>query len=170
LTKLCTLALSVTTIILIAATSNTLDAQDASTASKSPSIVVSIVLEKESVPVGQSPWVVLTVRNLIDHDVPMHGSMMRLHVEGEKGERPTKLVQRSITGQLRPGEGALRGDEDVVWSIAPGESDFHKFKLTYFYDLAEPGNHSVYMDVMDPSSRKWLRTNTVRFEMQASTQ
>ena len=93
MTKLCILALSSTTIVLIAATSTTLDAQVAPAASQSPSIVVSIVLEKESVPVGQSPWVVLTVKNLTDHDLPIHDSMMRLHVEGERGERPTTIVQ-----------------------------------------------------------------------------
>jgi hypothetical protein len=99
--------------------------------------------------------------------------MYRAHVEGEKGEAPTTYVQRAITHRLRPGEAELRADEQFLWTISPGESDIHKFKLDYLYDLSVPGKYTVYIEVMDPSTlksstQKWLHTNTVQFTMQGS--
>jgi hypothetical protein len=165
--KLHSFAYFATTILLIATNNTLTGAQTPSPNSQSASIVVTIGLDKDHVPVGQSPWAILTVKNLTDQEVSIHDSMIRLYVEGEKGERPTTRVQRSITGKLRPGEAPLRGDEYVDWVIPPGESSSHKYELSYFYDLSEPGKHKVHMDVADPSSRKWLRTNTAAFEMEA---
>lgn len=127
-------------------------------------------MEKEDVPIGQSPWAILTVKNLTDREIVLHASMYhRLQVEGEKGEPPTTRVQRSITGKLKSGEAPVETNEYVVWSIAPAKSDTHKFELTYFYDLAEPGKYTIYLEVMAPSSHKWLRTNAAYFEMRAVT-
>jgi hypothetical protein len=170
MTKLHALALSLTTIVLIAASSISLNAQAASAARQPASIAVSIALEKDHVPVGKSPWLILTVKNLTGQDVAIHGPMVRIHVEGEKGERPTTQAQRTITGKLRPGEASLRTDEYVLWSIAPAASSSHKYELSYFYDLSAPGKHTVYVEVMDPLSEKWLRTNTAMFEIEAPTQ
>jgi hypothetical protein len=135
---------------------------------QSDSITVSLSMEKEQVAKGPSPWAILTVRNLSNHELPIHDWMYRLHVEGEKGEPPTTQVQRQITGRLQPGEAALRGDEYVVWEISPGKSDIRKVQLGYLYDLSAPGKYTVYAEVMDPSTQKsstpkWLRTNTVQF-------
>jgi hypothetical protein len=140
---------------------------------QSDSISVTLGMEKEQVAKGQSAWVTLTVRNLSDHEVPLHDWMYRLHVEGQKGEPPTTQVQRQSTGRLRPGEAPLRADEYVVPIISPGKSYTHRFLLAYFYDLSVPGRYTAYLEVMDPSTQKlstqkWVRTNTVQFTMQAS--
>jgi hypothetical protein len=134
------------------------------------SIAASITVDKNQVPVGQSPWAILTVKNLSDHEVAIHDYAVRLHVEGEKGEPPTTLVQRMTTGKLQPGERPLRADEYVVWTIPAGESSSHKYKLSYFYDLSASGNYTAYLEVMDPNSQKWLRTNTAKFEVQTQAQ
>jgi hypothetical protein len=135
-------------------------------------IAVNLSIEKKQVAIGQSPWAILTVKNLSDHEIPIHDRMRRVHVEGEKGEAPTTYVQRAITHRLRPGEADIRGDEQFLWTISPGKSDINKYKLDYFYDLSAPGRYTVYVEVMDPSTQKsstpnWLRTNTVEFTMQA---
>jgi hypothetical protein len=140
---------------------------------QSDSIAVNLTIEKEQVAIGQSPWAILTVKNLSNHEIPIHDWMCRVHVEGEKGEAPTTYVQRAITHTLRHGEAELRADEYVIWTISPGKSDVHKFKLDYLYDLGVPGKYTVYVEVVDPSTQrsstqKWLRTNSVQFAMQAS--
>jgi hypothetical protein len=78
-------------------------------------------------------------------------------------------VQRNITHKLLPGEAPLPG-AGASWDIAPGESFSHQYQLSFFFDLSAPGKHTAYMEVVDPSSRKWLRTNTVQFEMEAPAQ
>ncbi len=135
-------------------------------------ITVKLSIEKEQVVIGQSPWAILTVRNLSDHEISIHDDMYRVHVEREREEPPTTQVQRQITGRLRPGEAPLRTDENFLWTISPGKSDVRKFKLAYFYDLGVPGKYTVYAEVIDPSTQKlptqkWLRTNTVQFTIQA---
>jgi len=142
-------------------------------APESDSITVKLSIEKERVVVGQSPWAILTVKNLSNHEIPIHDWMYRVHVDGENGEAPTTYVQRAITHRLRPGEPDLRADEQFLWTISPGKADIHKFKLDYLYDLSMPGGYTVYVEVMDPSTeksstQKWLRTNTVKLTMQAS--
>src|SRR5206468_2321925 len=110
------------------------------------------------------------IRNLTDHELQIHTTSVLLHVENEKGERPTTVVQRTLTGKLRAGDEAVATGEYVGWSIAPGASSQRKYRLSYFYDLTAPGKHKVYMDVQDPTSHKWMRTNTAAFKMEAPTQ
>jgi hypothetical protein len=155
---------------LIGTYSLSLDAQDISTASQSDSISVSIALENNRVPVGKSPLVFLTVKNLTDRDVPLHTSvhMYRVHVQGPKGEPPTTLLQRRITGKLLPGESIGRGDE-VVFPIPPSESKVKEFELVRYHDLSVLGKYTVYIEVYDESG-KWLHTNTAQFEIVAPTQ
>jgi hypothetical protein len=54
--------------------------------------------------------------------------------------------------------------------IPPESSAQQTFELTRFYDLGVPGKYTVYMEVYDQSgpldgSGKWLRTNSVQFEI-----
>lgn len=171
MTKLQILAVSMAVSASISTESLALHAQAASGPGQ-PAIAVSIALDKERVSVGQSPWAILTVKNLADHDVVLRDLMIRLHVEDEKGEeRPMTRVQRNITHKLLPGEAALPGTGiGPVWVIAPGQSSSHKYELSYFYDISQPGKYKVYIDVVDPSSRKPLRTNTAKFEMLPTSQ
>jgi len=159
-----------TVVLLMGAYSISLDAQDVPAASQSDSISVSIALENDHVPVGKSPLVFLTVKNLTDRDVPLHTSvhMYRVHVQGPKGEPPTTLLQRRTTGKLLPGESIGRGDE-VVFPIPPGESKVKEFELAKYHGLNVLGTYAVYIEVYAESG-KWLRTNTAKFELQAPTQ
>ena len=141
---------------------------------QSDSITVELGMDKKPVAIGQSPWAVLTVKNLSNHEIALHGWMCRMHVDGEKGEAPTTYVQRAITHRLRPGEADLRGDEFAVPLISPGESYDQRFKLDYLYDLSVPGKYTAYAEVMEPfilksSTPKWLRTNSVQFKIKVSS-
>jgi hypothetical protein len=107
--KLRPLALLAITIALIAAKNLPIYAQAASPDNQRASIAVIIALDQNHVPVGQSPWAILTLKNLSDHDVVLHDSMIRAHVEDEKGERPMTRVQRNITHKLLPREAPLPG-------------------------------------------------------------
>ena len=127
-------------------------------------------MNKDHVPIGQMPLAILTVKNLTDHEVSIHDHMYQVHVDGDNGEAPTTLAQRRRTGKLRPGESDLRADENFLWTLSPGESGVRKFQLAYFYDLNSPGQYEVYAEVVDPATRKQLRTNTVMFEMEQRAQ
>lgn len=162
-----TMRLAIIATIVISSIS--IGAQNAASASKQNSIAVSLSIKEQQVPVGQSPWAILSVENVTDETIEIHNHMYRVYVEGDKGEAPTTLVERQMTGRYKAGDVPLRADENSVWSIAPGRSDDHRFQLTYLYDLSAPGEYTVYAEVQDPYSRKWLRTNTVKFKMQAPT-
>jgi hypothetical protein len=45
-----------------------------------------------------------------------------------------------------------------------------KFHVSGYYDVSKPGKYSAYVEVMDPTTGKWLRTKTVSFEIVASDQ
>lgn len=166
-----TFALHLAPIVLLSVTSLSNWSQTASSTDQPASIAVSLAVDKDHVPINQmpkTPWANLTVKNLTDHEVIIHDTMYQVHVDGEKGEPPTTLEQRRITGKLRPGESQLRADEMSLWTLAPGESGVRKFQLAYLYDLSSPGKYKVYAEVVDPTTRKRLRSNTVIFEMEVS--
>ena len=162
-------SLSLATILAISA-SPSLHAQVAPPSSQPDSIAVSISLDKDHVPVGQSPWAIIAVQNLTDHEIEIHDRMVRIRVEGEKGEPPTTLVHRAITGKLLPGDRPMRIDEMAYWTISPGEKSSHKYDVSGFYDIKSPGSYTVYMEVLDPVTHKWLRTKTVKFDIQVPAQ
>ncbi|MGD0941336.1 MAG: hypothetical protein ABR905_16675 [Terracidiphilus sp.] len=155
--------------VVIAASSAALGAQTVAPASQTDSITVSISLDKDHFPVGQSPLVPVTMINRTDRDLYLNGNWYRVHIEGENGEPTTTLRQRMTTDKLLPGEARLREDEDAEKFIPAGKSRIQKFEVEYFYDLSAPGKYRVYVDIKDPLSGKWLRTNTAQFEIQAPT-
>lgn len=135
------------------------------TVSRAPAIEVSIGLQKDKVPVGESPYVFLRVENLTDQEITI--SEPTPHVEGEKGELPMKAFPEIITDRFQPRIPRLKTVVYVAWTIPPKDSSIHKYQLGYFFDLSHQGRYTVYMEVMDPSSHKWLRTNTTKFEMRS---
>ena len=145
-------------------TTVSLAAQDTAV-SKAPAIEVSMRLEKDKVPVGQSPWADLRVENLTDREITINQADP--HVEGDKGELPMKPNARIVTDRLQPRIPRLRTVVYVPWIIPAQDSSIHKYQLAYFFDLSLPGQYTVYMEVMDPSSHKWVRTNSTKFEMQS---
>lgn len=168
-----TFALHLAMIWLLAANGPSICGQTPSSPDQPPGIAASIAMDQDHIPTDQlpkEPWAVLTVKNLTDHEVVIHDSMYRAYVEGKDGEPPTTRAQRQMTGRLRPKEAPLRGDEMSPWTIAPGESGVRKFQLAYLYDLTSPGKYKVYAEVVDPTTRKRLRTNTTTFEMKAPAQ
>jgi len=161
--------MSLQLIITIDIYASFLHAQTSSDTGQSDSISASIALEKDHVEFGKSPVVLLTVKNLTDHKVHVHGSPHKyiIHVEGQKGEPPTTLLQRRVTGKLLPGESYERGDEFIAF-IMPGESKLLQFSLSQYYNFTFTGRYSVYLYVWDESG-KWIRTNTVQFELQGAS-
>jgi len=147
-----------------------LDGQEVMPAHKSNTFYLTIAMEKQMLPVGQPPRVLLTTKNLTDHLISAPGdscgSVVRIWVQGEHGEPPTTLRERGATGRLLPGEGSLQCTlvADMP-PLAPGESTTRTFLLEYFYDLQVPGKYTVYLEV--PSPEGWLRTDTVTFQIVA---
>lgn len=163
-------ALRLATIVLLAVHSISSYGQTESSKAQSPGIAVRIAMDRDHVPIDQiakEPWAILTVKNLSDHIVSLHDLMVRIHVLGEKGERPMTRVQRTLTGKFLPGEAPLRVDENALWTITPGVASSHRYEVSYFYNIGEPDKYRVYMEVVDPTTRKRLRTKTVTFEIVA---
>lgn len=150
--------------------------QSTEAARKNDALAVSLKMQTEQIQIGQTPWAIVTVYNITDQPLTMHASMIRVYVYGKDGEAPTTLVERVLTGRLRPGDVDLRTDEwpgsiETVWPAGgAGDSWDRRFDLAYLYDLSAPGKYTAYAEVTDPSSHRWLRTKTVAFEMTASAQ
>lgn len=136
-----------------------------SPASQHTSIAVKLALDKDSVTKGESPLATLTVTNLTKKILPIHDSSVRVYLEDRKGERPMTLNQRLRTGKLHAGDVQPSYEEMWLWEINPNVSSGRKYDLEGFYDIGDPGQYSVYMEVLDPTSGKWLRTNTARFDV-----
>jgi hypothetical protein len=159
--RLLTRALILETALLF--TTVSLEPQDTAV-SKAPAIEVSMGLQKDKVPVGQSPWVNLRVENLTDREITMSEAVP--HVEGDEGELPMKPNTEIITDRPQP-RPRLRTAVYVAWTIAPKDSSIHQYQLAHFFNLSRPGQYTVHMEVADPSSQKLLRTNSAKFEMQS---
>lgn len=61
----------------------------------------------------------------------------------------------------------MREDEYTNTVILAKKALTIKFVVKYLYDLKTPDKYNVYVDVRDPLSGKWLRSNTEKFEIQA---
>jgi hypothetical protein len=179
MSELRTLTQSVAAIMVIVAGSISVGAQDASPVGQSASITVSVAFEHNHFVVGQTPFAILTVKNMTDEVVSLRTGVdsFRIHVTGEKGEPPQTEFHRHLHGDFRPGDGPnLSSGSGVAKEMEPGASQTMKFDLAAYYDLSTPGKYSVYIEVLDAAPptqvRKWswLRTNTAHFEIQPPTQ
>ncbi len=158
--------------LIVAATSISMNAQTATTeatpsvTSKTATMSVSIAVPIEHIPMGQKPWVSLTVTNLSSQEVVYPYD--RIYVEGPHGEPATTLVQRSITNRLKPGESQLpiSGFEP---SIAPGSPLTMKYDLSGYYEFKEPGKYTVHIDVFDALAHSFVRSPVATFEVLAPT-
>ena len=108
-------------------------------AQSTPPISLSIAIPKDHIPVGQKPWVWLTVKNLTNEEISYPDD--QVYVQGESREPPaTSWGRQRKNGQLMPGP----GDPP---SIHPGDSFTMKYDLSAFYDLSKPGKYTVYIEV-----------------------
>jgi len=176
MTRLRITALFVATLIVAAAASVSVGAQTnkpavPSAKSKSATIALSIAVPNEQIPLGQKPWISLTVTNLGNEEISYPRE--RIYVQGAKGEPPTTHVQRSMSHRLNPGEQEIR-PTGFRPPIAPRDSFTMKYDLSYFYDFKEPGKYTVYIEVFDRLSEKpnaktdtenWLRSPVATFEL-----
>jgi hypothetical protein len=163
--RLLTLVLILAASMVIVVDNFSLEAQTTA-AGQAPAIAISITLQKDKVPLGESPWGLLTVKNLTNEEITIN--LPRLHVEGEKGELFLKPEAQIISQRLQPTT-RLRTAVYVPWTIAPRDTSTHKYQLAHFFNLSDRGQYTVYMEVTDPSSHKLLRTNSAKFEMQSPT-
>src|SRR4029077_3981078 len=184
MTRLGIPALLIATLIVIAARSSSINAQNTtpavrSTTSKTATLELSVAVPIEHIPFGQKPWVHLTVKNLGNEEIAYPRE--RVYVEGPKGEPPTTLVQRSITGRLKPGDTPIppTGFSPLI-AVAgwPGDTFIMKYDLSYLYKFKELGKYTVYIEVFDRLSEKpnakndndnWLRSPVATFELTAPT-
>jgi hypothetical protein len=158
-------------IAVFAANCISLDAQRASSAQQSDPIAVSIAIEREHVQAGQSPKVLLTIKNLTDRPLQVIACLpIKIYLQGEKGEPPTTRLKRDFTGRLLPGEAPLMCNDMAATVIDPRGSYIESAQIKDFYDLSLLGKYTVYVEV--PSRQMndivWLRTNTAEFEILAS--
>jgi hypothetical protein len=153
-------------------------AQTTPPASRSDSVTIHLSLPKGSYAIGENPIVVMAVQNISSNEVCFSTDpyLRQIHVAGKNGEPPKTEFHRRLTGEFHPGDGPelMPGPVDCR-PIAPGSVDSLKYDLTRFYDLSKPGDYSVYLEIYDPAgpkdgSGRWLRTNTVKFKMEAPTQ
>jgi hypothetical protein len=161
-------ALFAATVIASMTTSIHSLAQATSVASPTPSIDVKIAMEKDQVPAGGSPILIMTETNKSDRDVPVHTELHNYHllIKGEKGEAPLTEFHRHLRGEWLPGDGPdLRADEMALTMISPGESGTLKFDLTRFYDLSRGGRYTVNVGAREQSSDNYISSNTVSFEI-----
>jgi hypothetical protein len=172
------------TLIGVAANSVSVDAQTAAAAApsvtKSATLELSIAVPNPKVPLGQKPWVHLTVTNLGNQEISYPRE--RVYVEGPNGEPSTTLIERQMTNRLKRGD-TLPVESGFRPPIAPrewpGNSFTAKYDLSYFYDFKEPGKYTVYIEVFDRLSENpkatsdtenWLRSPVATFELLPPTQ
>ncbi len=171
--------LGLVAFLVIAAGSISLVAQPPPITTPGASIEVRIAMEKEQVPPGQSPTVVLTVWNTTDHPIYWQATDYRVHVQGINGEPPKTLWYRRFL--CEPGLPCLTTTLNVgptkLWPKgSPGDSIENKFVLSAFYNLNAPGQYSVFLEIPDgyragPGGQDNLRsltTNTVSFNIQVA--
>ena len=121
-------------------------------------IALSIAISKDHIPVGQKPWVGLTIKNLTHEEIPYPDD--RVYVQGKDGEPPATPWQQQrnkLAGGYRP-------------SILPGDSFTMKYDLSAFYDLSKPGKYTVYIEVLAAFHATawkgdWMRSPMAHFEI-----
>ena len=153
------------------------EAQSAPAANHADSVSIHISLLKSSYSIGENPIAVMTIKNISSNEICFSTStyLFRVHVTNQDGERPRTEFHRHILGDFRPGDGPGLRSDSICRDIAPGSLDEQKYDLAAFYDLSKSGDYSVYLEIYDPAEPKdgsghWLRTNAVKFKMEASTQ
>jgi hypothetical protein len=154
-------------------------AQPAPAASQADSVSIHISLEKNTYAIGEKPIGILAIKNISSNEIMCPNDLhhVRVHVTRKDTEPPKTELHRHLLGDFRSGDSniGLRGGSVVARFIAPGSVDSLKFDLSAFYDISMPGDYSVYLEIYDPAGPKdgsvhWLRTNTVKFEIQAPAQ
>jgi hypothetical protein len=178
MTKPCVLALFVFSTAVITSCPMPSRAQSAPATSETDSVSIHVSLQKSSYTVGEKPFAVLAIKNTGSEPIWFSDDLYleRIHVTTKDGEPPKTELHRHLLGDFRPGDGpGLLSGPVIGRAIAPGTVYSHSYDLTYFYDLSKPGNYNVYLELYDPAGPKdgsghWLRTNTAKFEIQASTQ
>ncbi|MGA7860108.1 MAG: hypothetical protein WCA11_19380 [Terracidiphilus sp.] len=173
-----TLALAVTMIVVNGSGSVALYAQAATPPIQTPSMTITLSLEKTHFLAGEKPHATVHMKNISDHEVDFSTSsaLFRVHIEGKDGGPTETEWQRHRHGDFRPGDGPELMDGPVISRpIEPGATDYQTYDLTMFYDLSVPGKYIVSIEIYDPSgpqdeSGLWLRTNSAKFEMEAKAQ
>jgi hypothetical protein len=153
-------------------------AQSAQAANHPDSVSIHISLQKSSYAIGEKPIAVMAIRNISSNAIwySTDHYLERIHITRKDGEPPKTELHRHLLGDVRPGDGpSLNSGPVDGWSIAPGSESSLKYDLSAYYDLSAPGDYTVCLEVYDPAgpndgSGHWLRTNTVKFRMEAPTQ
>ena len=134
---------------------------------RSSTLLVSIDMSQTEVPIGHSPIVHLSIKNVGDQTIAFPHDLVR--VEGTGGEAPTTLRQRQLTQRLNPSEPQLMGG-GFEPEIEAGKSLTRSYNLSDLYELKTVGNYSVFIQVLDEAASKhnagvWVRTKTLQFQM-----
>jgi hypothetical protein len=146
-------------IVAAANKSISIDAQTTTANSPAPAIAVSLTLQKDKVSLGQSPYAFLTIKNLTTEQITIVDPFV--YVEGPKGKLFLRPQAQVITKGPRPRMPRLRTVVYVPQTIPPEETITLKYQLAWLFDFHDPGQYTIYMDVIDPSTRKSLRTNSL---------
>ena len=151
----CKTWLSVVLMLLVVSSCTNTCAQVTQATPNNDAVAISLRMKTEEIPVGQMPWAMLTMKNMSNRPVTV--SSYRVHVEGKDGEPPTTLSQRQMTDTLRAGDAPMNVTLNVGPPVVqPDEPYVLKFELAYLYNLSAPGKYTVYAEVRDPSSNRWL--------------
>jgi hypothetical protein len=154
-------------LLVIAANGHSVVAQAPPITAPAASIAVRIAMEKDQIPVGQSPIATLTIWNTSNHTVSVAGFRddYQFHVRDEDGELE---VKKSWMDRFLMGGSTVEPASITLFPAGwAGDSADIKFALSDRYKFDIPGRYSVYTEVEDPSGTM-LRTNTAQFEIAAS--
>jgi hypothetical protein len=165
-------ALLVALTALIGMCLTPLRAQSVPTDNESNTVSIHVAL-KNSYAIDEKPIAVMTIKNTGSKPIWFSNSphQERVHIKKDGGEPTKSELHRHLLGDFRPGDGPGRLSGPVVgWSITPGSQTTLKYDLSAYYDLSQPGDYSVFMELYDPTgpedgSGHWLRTNTATFEI-----
>jgi hypothetical protein len=129
-------------------------------------LIIKLAMNSDRVHTCEQPCVVLTIYNVSDKWLRIAEGNYRLYVEGVNGEPHSTVRLRQMNNTMQPGDRPLMitlfADEPM---IPNGQSIEKRFQLPYYYDLSAIGKYFAHVDVKDPLTQRWLRTNTVQFEI-----
>lgn len=130
---------------------------------------VTISPEKPTVKVGSPVWLVATIENKSDHDLPVYrvissdtdqgGWVYTVDVRDDKGvARPETKFYRFAQGR----------DPDVakrtsVWAtkVKPGETTADRVNVSKLYDLNQPGKYTIQFQRLDPQTKTFVKSNEI---------
>lgn len=162
----------VVTILVIACArfSTCLRAQNApKTQHLTASFSVTITPEKPTVKVASPVWVVATVENKSNHDIPVYraisgdmdqgGWVYTVDVRHDKGVASSETRFYRIVQDRDPDVTMKRSGGST--KVKPGETMTDRVNVSKLYDLTQPGRYTIQFQRLDPETKTFVKSNEI---------